>query len=96
MSLSFAEREKICEEHFEMVGPLWHLFTDGRGMTDIFISNDEFDLGMVILAVSVCKVHGVRMITFELMNNHIHVILCGEESDCLMFFENFKWNITSC
>ena len=90
MSLSFAEREKICEEHFEMVGPLWHLFTDGRGMTDIFISNDEFDLGMIILGVSACRAHNVRMITFELMNNHIHVILCGEESDCLMFFENFK------
>ena len=90
MSLSFAERERICEERFEMAGPFWHLFTDGRGMSDIFISADEFDLGMVTLAVSVCRAHGVRMITFELMNNHIHVIICGAEKDCLMLFEDFK------
>ena len=73
MPLSFAERERICEERFEMVGPFWHLFTDGRGMTDIFISDDEFDLGMIILGVSVCRAYNVRMITFELMNNHIAV-----------------------
>ena len=89
-ALSFAEREKLCEEQFDMAGPFWHLFTDGRGMTDIFISDDEFDLGMVLLAVTVCRAKGVRMVTFELMNNHMHTILCGAEEDCLMLFEDFK------
>ena len=40
------------------------------------------------VALHLCK--NVQMITFELMGNHIHLILAGAKEDCLQVFDLFE------
>ena len=71
-------------------GPFWHVYTDGTLMEDIFCSAEDFNLGMTLLAVCAVINCKVELITFELMNNHVHLIMRGELADCLEFFDVFK------
>ena len=88
-ALSFSEKERICESIFIANGPYWHLYTDGTMMQNIFISKEDFIIGMWCLASArhLCK--SVRIITFELMSNHVHLILAGTKEDCIKAFELF-------
>lgn len=75
---------------FEKSGPFWHLYTDGRKMEDFLVSEEDFKSAMTALAVAAVLYPRVRIITFELMGNHIHLILKGDADSCLEFFNNFK------
>ena len=88
-ALSFSEKERICECIFIENGPYWHVYTDGTKMQNIFISKEDFIMGMWCLAAArhLCK--SVRIITFELMGNHIHLILAGAKEDCIKVFDLF-------
>ena len=88
--LTFLEKERLCEREFEMNGPFWHLYTDGTRMENIFTSDEELDIGMVLLAVSCLLSPSVRLVTFQLMRNHIHLVLAGERQACLDLFEGFR------
>ena len=88
--LTFAEKERKCERIFEKSGPFWHLYTDGRVMEDFLCTEEDFKTAMTALAVAAVLFKKVRIITFELMSNHIHMILNGEAEDCLELFERFK------
>ena len=88
--LTFAEKERECERLFEKSGPFWHLYTDGRVMEDFLCTEEDFKIAMTALAVAAVLFKKVRIITFELMSNHIHMILNGEAEDCLELFERFK------
>ena len=88
-ALSYSERERICESIFIGNGPYWHLYTDGTKMQNIFCCEEEFKVGMWSLAMSLHLCKGVRALTFELMANHVHVILSGQKEDCLRVFDFF-------
>ena len=88
--LTFAEKERICEMDFAMSGRFWHLFTDGSSMEDIFLSDEDMKIGMVALALGKCIYPEVEIITFELMSNHIHLILRGEREVCIKLFRYFR------
>ena len=88
--LTFSEKESICERLFMENGPFWHVCTDGTKMSDIFNTDDDFREGMIALAVCILLFGKVRLVTFELMNNHVHMILSGSEEDCIEFFGMFK------
>ena len=89
-TLTFSEKESICEREFEMSGPFWHLFTDGRNAQNIFQVEKDLELGTMLFSVSCCKNPDVRIITFEIMNNHLHFILSGEEYRCRQMFCKIK------
>ena len=82
-ALSFSEKERVCESIFISHGPYWHIYTDGTMMQNIFISKDDFIMGMWCLAAAQHLCKSVRVITFELMGNHIHFILAGAKEDCI-------------
>ena len=88
-ALSFSEKERICECIFIENGPYWHVYTDGTKMQNIFNRKEDFILGMWCLAAArhLCK--SVRIITFELMGNHVHLILAGAKEDCIKVFDLF-------
>ena len=88
-ALSFSEKERICESIFIANGPYWHVYTDGTMMQNIFTSKEDFIIGMWCLAAArhLCK--SVRAITFELMSNHVHLILAGTKEDCIKVFDLF-------
>ena len=88
--LTFAEKERECERIFEKSGPFWHLYTDGRIMEDFLCTEEDFKIAMTALAIATVLFKKVRIITFELMSNHIHLILNGEAEDCMRLFERLK------
>lgn len=89
-ALSYSEKERICETTFIGHVPYWHLYTDGTRMQDIFCTDEDMDIGMWILASAVCCIKDVKMITFEIMGNHVHLILSGRRESCLKMFDLFK------
>lgn len=88
--MTFNERERVCQGVFDENGPFWHLYTDGTIMQNIFCNDEEMRKGMMALAVAVVLFGKVKIITFELMSNHVHLILSGAYDDCLEFFARFK------
>ena len=88
--LSFFEKEKACEETFGANGPDWHLFTNGNTMQNIFCNEEDFKTGMWCLAAALHLNIAIRGITFELMSNHVHLILAGNREDCIKVFEFFS------
>ena len=80
----------MCEERFDASGPFWHLYTDGTKMQNIFVTKELFEIGVAALAVSRCLLPQVRMVSFELMVNHLHLIMAGQREDCCLLFEMFK------
>lgn len=49
---------------------------------------------MTLVAICAHDIPGVQIITFELMSNHVHFILCGSRDDVLAFFALFKKRLT--
>jgi hypothetical protein len=60
-TLTFSEKESICEREFEMSGPFWHLFNDGKKMQDIYLSDEMFELAETLLAVSAANIPKSRL-----------------------------------
>ncbi len=89
-ALSFSEKERICENEFMLNGPYWHIYTDGTRMQNIFCSDDDLNTGMWLLASVCCLFKDCRMITFEIMSNHLHLIMSGKKERCIEFYEVLK------
>ena len=58
-------------------------------MQNIFCNEEDFKIGMWCLAAALHLCKSVRVITFELMGNHIHLILAGAKEDCIKVFDLF-------
>lgn len=86
-ALSFSEKERICENEFILNGPYWHIYTDGTKMQNIFCCEEDFNTGMWILASVCCLFKDCRIITFEIMGNHLHLIISGERERSIEFYE---------
>ena len=92
-ALNFSEKERACEIAFARNAPYWHLYTDGAKMQNIFCCEEDFKLGMWCLATSLHLCKGVQILTFEIMNNHIHLIMSGTKDKCIQVFELFVTRI---
>ena len=87
---SFWDLERDCEFKFSQESPFWHLYTDGRKTDMIFSSKNDMVVGMNLMAISALAFPNIKVYTFELMNNHVHIILKGPRDDCERFFALFK------
>ena len=58
-------------------------------MQNIFCNEEDFKIGMWCLAAALHLCKSVRAITFELMGNHVHLILAGQKEDCIKAFGLF-------
>lgn len=87
---SYKEIELECEFRFGLNAQYWHLFTNGKTVDTVFDNREEFIVGMNLLAISKCHIPNVKIFTFNLMNNHLHIILAGHKDDCIRLFEDYK------
>ena len=91
---SFFEKEDRCRRVFRMTlntyGPVWHLCTPGDNQSIIFRNPKDYVFAMTLVAMCAHDCPGVQIITFELMSNHVHFVLCGSKEDVLAFFGLFK------
>ena len=58
-------------------------------MQNIFCCEEDFKTAMWTLAASRHIFKGVQVLTFELMSNHVHLILAGQREECIKAFELF-------
>ena len=87
---SFYEKEDRCRRVFEWTlgkyGGVWHLCTPGVKQPLIFKDSEDCAFAMTLMAMCAFDGPTVQVITFIIMSNHIHVVLCGSEEDVLAFF----------
>lgn len=86
---NYRDKESLCESVFNANGPYWHMYTNGALQTILFTGPDDMKVAMNLFAVSVQKTDA-KVYTFEIMNNHIHVIFSGAKEKGLELFGYFK------
>ena len=90
---SFVEKEGRCKLLFERAlryfGPFYHLHYP-EDHPAILRDQQDYEVAMSIVGMCAFDCPGVRVITFELMSNHVHFIVCGRKEAVLAFFELFK------
>ena len=59
-------------------------------MQNIFCCEEDFRTGMWTLAASLHLRKEVRALTFELMTNHVHLIIAGQRENCIKAFDLFS------
>lgn len=82
--------ESVREAAVLSGGPFWHLYTSGETMEIIFAGTGDFLFGITLLGICAAAFPRCRILTFALMNNHLHIVLAGPEADIPKFFELFK------
>ena len=87
---TFGDRETECERLFEEMGPFWHVYTDGTKMENVFCQDEDMKMAMVALAVEEKLQTEAMLVAFEIMHNHIHLIMAGRCEACLNFFKRYK------
>lgn len=82
-----------CQQAFESLGEVYHLWT-GENFEVIFTGEDDFKRGMNIIGICALLHPEVRMLTFELMSNHIHITAAGSSKEILSMFEDFRSSLS--
>ena len=88
--VSYHEKELLCQAAFAENGPYWHMCTDGSCQSIIFTSAEEMKVALNMIAITATAFPDIRIYTFEWMNNHLHVIFCGEKERGEEFFSMLK------
>ena len=78
-------RQKQILEYRSYPNGYYHLCTDGWSGGNLFNTIGQFAFGMCTIALLTLK-FGVKIISFELMPNHIHIAICGTGEQCLDSF----------
>ena len=86
---SFFDLESQCSLTFNQSGPCWHLWTPENHQI-IFPDKESFIAGMNIVAICSRLVPEVKIITFQLMSNHLHMTLSGPRESVLRLFSLLK------
>ena len=82
---SLKESETRSELLFRELGQCWHLYTPEQ-FEIIFATEDDFKAGMTLMAICSKAFPDIRILTFELMSNHLHATLAGLRERILAFF----------
>ena len=79
-------RRKRHLEYRKKPNGYYHLCTDGRPDVLLFHNDEEFSMGMTAIALVAIKFN-VQIYVFELMPNHIHIVLSATGNTCVDIFE---------
>ena len=91
---SFSDKENNCKRVFQQTikhyGDFYHLCTPGEKQSVIFRAPEDYAYMMTLVAICAYAFPNLQIVTFEIMSNHIHIILCGDEAEILAFFALLK------
>ncbi len=90
--IPFREAELRCQMVFRDLGTCWHIYTPEQ-FPIVFGTEDDFKFGMSLIAICAMASPGVRILTFELMSNHLHITLAGEELVVKELFRMVRENL---
>jgi len=82
----YSSKEEMCQMAFSNIGPCYHIWTP-ENFEIIFRNDSEFRIGMGIIAIVSMCFRGIKIITFELMTNHLHIMAAGDELELRRMFD---------
>lgn len=84
----YFEREELCQKRFEELGKVYHVCTS-ENHSLLFTNKEEFRTAMTLFALCALKFPEVKILTFQLMSNHIHFAAAGEKVAIRNFVDLF-------
>lgn len=88
-SLTFSQKESICQDIFDAKGPFWHLCSDGSEMQDFLLVPQDYIEATNLCAAAIYRNNKATILTYELMSNHFHFVLSGQREPCIEFAEDY-------
>lgn len=88
----FYYREQECSDVFNRLGPVFNA-NSPENHPVIFKTGDDYISGMSIFAACAKLYSHLRIFAFQLMSNHLHVVIAGEEQTIMDFFDCFKMRL---
>ncbi len=88
--ISYIESERMCEVAFLSGGRWWHLYTPGNLTSLVFANDNDYRFAMNLMARCLAEFPTLSVITFEIMSNHIHIVLSGDEHIINEFFATYR------
>lgn len=82
---TISEKRRRCEDAFNSGGPYYHAYTSGKDTPILFVDKKDLAFVMNVIAQAAYLYPCVRILAFEVMNNHFHFVLAGDKEDCLAF-----------
>lgn len=86
---TFYSREQECSDLFYSFGRVYNAATPENHPL-VFKTDEDFCAGMSILAVCAKMFPHIRIFAFQLMSNHVHFVVAGDETGIQEFFAYFK------
>lgn len=80
----------MCEATFRGCDAWWHLYTAGKMSSILFVDDDDYRYAMNLLARCHKETGSITIVAFEIMSNHIHIVLCGSEHNARHLFDLFR------
>lgn len=80
----------MCEATFRGCDAWWHLYTAGKMSSILFVDDDDYRYAMNLLARCHKETGSITIVAFEIMSNHIHIVLCGSEHNARRLFDLFS------
>lgn len=76
---------------YDDLGPIWHLCTPGEFVGVIFKDRDDYVFGMNLVALCAANFSPqLKILTFQIMSNHLHIVIECEEVVIGEFFAFLK------
>ena len=86
--VKFYYREQECSDVFNRLGKVFNANTP-ENHPAIFNTSEDYMAAMSILAASARMYSQIRIFAFQLMSNHIHLVVAGDERSIMDFFAYF-------
>ena len=85
------EKERQCKKAFDRVQHYWHAYTSGKETPVLFVNDEDFAFVMNVVAYAAYeRLKSVRIIAFQIMGNHFHFILMGNQGEVEAFYAIIK------
>lgn len=85
---NFAEQENMCLFRFAEAGSCFHVCSQ-ENFPVLFHNEEEFMAAMNVVAFVAFLFRDVRILTFEIMDNHFHLLLSGHKSRIDLLLNKF-------
>lgn len=77
-----------CSKLFNELGEVFHLCTK-ENFNILLTNRSDFEAGMNLMGLCAKQVPDVKILTFQLMSNHVHIVLAGNPTTVRHFFDMF-------
>ena len=83
---SFIEAERICQATFQNAGPFWFASSPGKDTPILFATEEDYIFVMNVIAQVSKLFPKVKLLAFEVMDNHFHFVAQAETETMIREF----------